>query len=207
MGILHAATQLFLEKGYEGVSTEDVARGASASKQTVYKYFGDKSELFRQIVLDVTDQAERIVERLSARFDEMTDPATELPALAREYATAVLRPEVLQLRRLVISEAERFPDLARAYFEAAPARATGVLAAGFRQLGRRGLLPMSDPDAAATDFAYAILGPLVDRAMFLGRDQIRDRDIRARVDAGVRALLATYAADPRPAIRRRRGTR
>src|SRR5215469_1454204 len=131
--IMEAATALFLRDGYRNTSMDQVAADAAVSKQTVYKQFADKEQLFRGIVLGVTATSEAIITDMTSalRGTEISSPA-ELRAvlvdLARCYIDGVLQPHVLALRRLIIAEAERFPDLARTYFEQAPARAFEVIA-------------------------------------------------------------------------------
>lgn len=47
-GILAAATQLFMERGYEGTTVADVAERAGVSRATVFWHFSDKGGLFRE---------------------------------------------------------------------------------------------------------------------------------------------------------------
>jgi len=46
--ILAAATQLFMERGYEGTTVADVAERAGVSRATVFWHFSDKGGLFRE---------------------------------------------------------------------------------------------------------------------------------------------------------------
>ena len=109
------------------------------------------------------------------------------------YVAAVVQPHVLRLRRLVIGEANRLPDLARTYYERAAERAIGALAACFAQLARRGLLRLDDPQLAAGHFAFLILGRSLDKALFCGNDTVLTAAEQARIaDAGVRVFLAAY---------------
>jgi TetR/AcrR family transcriptional repressor of mexJK operon len=167
--IVRAATELFLHQGYAATSTEQIATIAAVSKQTVYNQFGDKETLFRDIILGVTATAEAFVDDLPEAFAGITTPAEVEPALrtlARRYLAAVTQPQVLALRRLVISEATRFPDLAAAYYRLAPARVLTALRDQLHNLAGRGLLILADPDSAAADFAFLLLGRSLDRDMF-----------------------------------------
>ena len=58
---MEAATALFLRDGYRNTSMDQVAADAAVSKQTVYKQFADKEQLFRDIVLGVTSNSEAII--------------------------------------------------------------------------------------------------------------------------------------------------
>jgi TetR/AcrR family transcriptional regulator, mexJK operon transcriptional repressor len=190
--ITAAATRIFLEKGFQDTSMEEIAGAAKVSKQTVYKQFTDKKQLLFEIVLGITGRAGPIAGSIHAQFGEIVDVETGLTQLARTYAAAVLSPEVMQLRRLIVSEASRFPDLARAYYEEAPQRGLEAIATGLRQLSERGLLGADDAVVAANHFAYLVLGPLIDRAMFFPHAAISRMEIERCADAGAHAFLAAY---------------
>ncbi len=64
--IMEAATALFLRDGYRNTSMDQVAADAAVSKQTVYKHFADKEQLFREIVLGVTGNSEAIITGLTS---------------------------------------------------------------------------------------------------------------------------------------------
>ncbi|MCD2193362.1 TetR/AcrR family transcriptional regulator [Actinomycetospora endophytica] len=190
--IARAATDLFLRQGYQATSTEQVASAASVSKQTVYNQFGDKETLFREIVLGVTATAEAFAADLPSAMDGVpagADLDAALRALARRYLTVVVTPQVLALRRLVISEAVRFPELAASYYERGPERVLAALGALFAGLGTRGLLRVTDPDRAAADFAFLLLGRTLDEGMFRPRT-IAPAEIDAAADHAVDVFLA-----------------
>lgn len=187
-----AATTLFLRQGYPGTSMDEIAAAAGVSKQTVYKQFVDKEQLFRDIVLAITESADEIVRALTQLLEDVKDVEDGLHEVARAYVTSVLRPEVLQLRRLVIGEADRFPELARTYFQRAPERGLATLASGLEQLAERGLLQIDDPLLAADHFAYLILGRPIDKAMFCGNNSIARDELLDHASAGVSAFLRAY---------------
>lgn len=192
--IMEAATALFLRNGYQGTSMDDIAALAAVSKQTVYKNFADKERLFSEIILGITGSSDEIIQDMTRVLDGTDDLERALTALARRYLSAVLQPQVLQLRRLVIAEADRFPDLARSYYQRAPARALDTLAAAFGALAERGLLDLADPLLAAGHFAYLILSIPQDQAMFCVADHHTAAELDQFADAGVRVFLAAYAA-------------
>jgi TetR/AcrR family transcriptional repressor of mexJK operon len=191
--ILEAASGLFLAKGYQDTSMDEIAAAASVSKQTVYKNFADKESLFSEIVLGVTENAERFVEVMALTLDGSEDVERDLRELARRYAASVLQPQVLQLRRLLIGESVRFPALGRAYYERAPERVVAALGSTFAALAARGLLrPLEDPRLAAQQFAYLVLSVPLDRAMFCGERSFSKAEAERVAEAGVRVFLAAY---------------
>jgi TetR/AcrR family transcriptional repressor of mexJK operon len=191
--IVEAATGLFLQQGYQGTSMDEIAAAAEVSKQTVYKQFTDKPQLFQDIVLGISDRAEQIAEMISRLFDEIVDLEEGLNHLAQTYTAAVVRPQVLQLRRLVISEADRFPELAQAYFERAPGRGLEAIARGLGQLVERRLVRIDDLATAAVQFAYLVLGPILDKALFHPGSEVSKVEIAQCTAAGVRVFMAAYS--------------
>jgi TetR/AcrR family transcriptional regulator, mexJK operon transcriptional repressor len=191
--IIEAATRLFLEKGYQGASMDEIAAVAGVSKQTIYTHFANKEELFTRLVLGNAERVDTFVAELPAIVHDADDLAGGLDALARRYLRFVVRPEVLRLRRLVIGEASRFPELAQAYFEAVPARVYAALSELFASLDGEGL-HVPDPVLAAQHFAWLLLGGPLDRGMFVVDDEpAGDAELERLAREGVRAFLSAYA--------------
>lgn len=184
---------LFLRHGYTKTTMDEIAARAGVSKQTVYTHFADKEQLFTELVLANAARADAFLDEIAGLLGDGTPP--EIVALARRYVAFVVRPEVVQLRRLVIGEASRFPDLARAYYEQVPERVVEVIAERFRELGERGLLGVGGPleaRSAAVQFVWLVLGPPLDRALFRGAEEAVEQDLEPGIEAGVRTFLAAY---------------
>lgn len=194
--ITHAALALFLRNGYGKTSMDQIAADAGVSKQTVYKQFADKETLFREIAYGVTGNSEGILDELTAVVNVPVgtddDLREVLQRLARRYLDAVMEPRVLSLRRLIIAEADQFPDLAHHYYELGPMRGLDLVEAALRRWADQGLLAVPDPRLAATQFAYLALGPGQDHALFHpGRTpEAADRTATARAAADV--FMAAY---------------
>lgn len=188
--IVRAATELFLRHGYQATSTDQIAAAAAVSKQTVYNQFGDKERLFTEIVLGVTATAERFAADLpqeAANLRSAAELEPGLRSLAGRYLAAVINPRVLALRRLMIGEVHRFPELAATYYQRAPGRVLAALADLFERLAERGLLTVADPTEAAEHFAFLVLGRPLDHGMFHAED-----GIAPSADRAVDVFLAAY---------------
>jgi TetR/AcrR family transcriptional repressor of mexJK operon len=165
--IRQAAAALFLEKGYQGTSMDDIAARAGVSKQTIYTHFASKDELFEDLVMGNAGRVDEFIAGMRSAFESAADAESGLRAVAQLYIRFVIRPQVLRLRRLVLGEAGRFPDLARRYYEAVPERTYAALAELIGRLGEQGILAIDDPLLAAHHFAWLALGLPLDEAMFV----------------------------------------
>jgi TetR/AcrR family transcriptional regulator, mexJK operon transcriptional repressor len=190
--ILDAATDVFLRDGYLGTSMDEIAALSAVSKQTVYKHFASKEALFIEIVSTLTTRTGD-----SVHTEIELEAGGDLSAYLRDYAyrqlTAVLTPRVLQLRRLVIGEVGRFPELAKVLYERGPMRALAALGETFERLARRGLLTIDDPMVAASQFNWLIMADPLNEAMLLGDAAIpKKAKLRRHAADGVRVFLAAY---------------
>jgi len=109
--LLSAALDLFVEKGFAATRTEEVAVRAGVSKGTLFLYFPSKEDLFKAVVREnlvrhQTEGAEEI-----ARFEGPT--AQLLEFLMLEWWRRYGATKASGISKLVMSEANNFPDLAR----------------------------------------------------------------------------------------------
>lgn len=191
--ILEAATSVFLRNAYAGTSMDDIAALAGVSKQTVYKHFADKERLFSEIVAATVDDIADPNTDEVLNLKDTGDLERDLGGFARRQLRAVMEPRLLQLRRLVIGEAGRFPQLGRLFYERGPGRTIEALAAMFEQLASRGTLELEDPRLAAAHFNWLVMSIPLNRAMLLGEDEpATPSELERYADAGVRAFLAAY---------------
>lgn len=191
--IVEAATIAFLQNGYDGTSMDEIAALAGVSKQTVYKHFADKERLFSEIVTATVDEI------ADPNFDEVLnlrdtgDVERDLRDFARRQLRAVMEPRLLQLRRLVIGEAGRFPQLGRLFYERGPGRTIDALAAMFERLASRRALELNDTRLAAAHFNWLVMSIPLNQAMLLGDDEpATPAELENYADAGVSAFLAAY---------------
>jgi AcrR family transcriptional regulator len=189
--ILHAARSVFLQKGYLGTSMDEIAARARASKQTVYKHFTDKERLFIEIVTSTVDEVSDPVYAEVLGLKDSGAPQRDLTDLARRQLAGVMVPELLALRRLVIAEAIRFPDLGRAFYDRGPGRTMAALGAAFARLHDQGRLHCPDPELAARHFNWLVMGEPLNQAMLLGST---DTTLDHWAAEGVAAFMAAYGA-------------
>ncbi len=191
--IIEAASAVFMENGYEGTSMEQIAAKAGVSKQTVYKHFADKERLFSDIVLATTGQVDRLVALVAGPLTETRALKKDLLLLGRQFLASLMEPQLLRLRRLVIANADRMPELGRTWYQQGFERVLATLASCFTSLAKRHLLNVEDPLLAAHHFVGLLLWIPVNQAMFTGNDEPYTKAALDRyADAAVSAFLAAY---------------
>jgi hypothetical protein len=144
----------------------------------------------------VTGTVNEAGDRVSGEVLQLQDTGdleADLRDLARRQLALVMQPRILQLRRLVIGEASRFPELGRTFYERGPARTIAALAEAFERLAARGLLKVDDPLLVAAQFNWLVMSIPLNQAMLLGDDAPADgAHLDRYADAGVRVFLAAY---------------
>jgi AcrR family transcriptional regulator len=194
--ILNAARELFLEKGFAGASMDDVAMRAGVSKQTVYAHFSDKQRLFTELIEADVGQIEQPQHPLAATMAQSEDLAADLRAYARWHLSHVMQAHLLRMRRMLIGEAERFPQLAQSWYANGPELSCRLFASWFAALARRGLLRVDDAALAAEHFNWLVLSIPLNRAMSWSVDHppFSSEELDRYADEGVRVFLAAYGS-------------
>jgi AcrR family transcriptional regulator len=182
--ILDAAGRVFLERGFQGASVDEIAEVASAGKPTIYARFPNKQALFSAVI-------ERLVRRntsLDAFSCAGRSIEARLDALAALILTRVLTLETIGLIRVAVAEARRFPDLATSVSCMGRERPTEAVAHIFGELAASseiGASPAFSPEKlrdTARRFLDLVVLPMLMRALF-GEDL-----------AGLRAEIEPHAA-------------
>jgi len=198
--ILHAALQVFLEVGFERATTDAIAARAGVSKATLYNHFDDKGLLFAACVKAEADA-------LAAGALAACVPATpsggvenDLRILGVRLARHLLSRQVNTLHAVIVAEARRFPDLARALYESGFQRVRSIVASFLQNGIPDRALMLEDASVAAMHFVWLCIGDLKLR-LELGLEQAaREDEIRRAVNQGVAAFMRAYGnrtSDPR----------
>jgi AcrR family transcriptional regulator len=190
--MLAAATRLFIERGFDGTSVDEIIQAVGGSKTTLYSAFGNKQGLFAAVVADVTTRLDAAINLGGAPGAGRRPPVEILTAVGGAAMGIVLSEEVIGLYRLAVAEARRYPDLARSFWETGPSGAQASLAAYLADATAHGELAVDDPQEAAELF----LGMLLDRgtlALSLGVQAPPTKAaIERRVAAATKVFLAAY---------------
>jgi len=160
--ILNAAKFLFLSKGYQNTSMDSVAAEAKVTKQTVYRYFLSKEELFKAVLVQLSPKGR------SYNFGS-GDVREELENFAEEFVALHLTQERLGLVRLIISESLQAVEIGEIFHETAPAARKKSLS---KYISEK--LNTDDPDKDADIFSAMLLH--VRNDILTGVAVIPDRD-------------------------------
>ncbi|KJS21225.1 MAG: TetR family transcriptional regulator [Hoeflea sp. BRH_c9] len=191
--ILAAAEQVFLHSGFLGANMDAIAETASVSKQTVYARFQSKEALFLEVIAAMTGGAARAIgEHTEDALDD--SPVRDyLTAVALDQLSIVMTPRLMQLRRMVIGEAERFPELGRSLYENGPLVSIRRIARALGHYISIGQIRECDPHLAATQFNWMVMGAPTNAAMLLGDSGIPSQsELHAHALEAVRIFLSAY---------------
>ncbi len=120
--IIRAAAKLFLDRGYEAVSINDIIQVAGGSKETIYANFGNKKKLFEAVVQQMCAE---VTIRIDARPDGTMDQ--QLTRIAHSFLSKVVSPQILAFHRLMTSIGKTFPAAARLFYKTGPQRVHKLL--------------------------------------------------------------------------------
>jgi TetR/AcrR family transcriptional repressor of mexJK operon len=117
--ILDVAASFFLSYGYEGSSVNAMARHSGISKESFYRYFRGKDELFKAVLEQELEQYRQNITRLLEHWDE-EDMRTTLFKVAQTLMSVIMTDRQQALRRLVFGETKRDPDIGALYYRIGP---------------------------------------------------------------------------------------
>jgi AcrR family transcriptional regulator len=191
--ILDAARRVFLERGLTGASIDEIAAVARAGKPTIYARYRDKEALFAAVVMRNVPTNIEPVERIVPAGATIEERLVNASAALLDW---VLVSEAIDMMRVGISEARRFPDLAISVHRMARQRAEETIRqvlSEAAQTGERDTLPAFKPEqlAATTHlFVDLVVIPLVLRALFGEKRKSLQAEIEPHVARSVAFFLA-----------------
>jgi AcrR family transcriptional regulator len=188
--ILDAARKVFLERGLEGASIEEIADAARAGKPTIYARFPGKEALFGAVVLRKVRENVSSIESLAPTGVTCEE---RLASIATAILNQVLATETVGLGRVTVAESRRFPDLAASVSRMGRGRTSEAIAQLLGELLESDQLPAFAADRRATTarrFIELIVVPMFMRALF-GEDLTA---LRAEIESHVAHSVAFFLA-------------
>jgi AcrR family transcriptional regulator len=191
--ILDGARRVFLERGLAGASIDEIAALARAGKPSIYARFPSKEALFGAVVLNNCAAA---IERFESNAPSGATIEERLANVGATILHWILSGPTLDLMRVSISEAHRFPDLANDVHRMARQRgeeAIGRLLTEASQSDSLRTVPAFAPERLATTarfFIDLVVFPLITRGLF-GESR---ESLRAEIEPYVASRVAFFLA-------------
>ena len=188
---LKAARDVFLEYGSEAANMAEIVQRAGGSLSTLYAQFGGKKGLFEAMIdARVTDLTEQMHIELAAHA-----PLREgLKRIGEAFLFKQLEAEALDVFRLMVSQAKKFPDLAEAFGKRGPEAVRRALAEYLMDRANAGEIKISNPELAAATFFDLVRSRIQFRALLLPSYQPTDAEVRETVDRAVKVFLGGIEA-------------
>jgi AcrR family transcriptional regulator len=155
--ILAVAAEAFALEGYGITSMSTIAAKLGGSKATLYKYFTSKEELFEAVM---QRKCEAVIGPLEELAIASRDPAALLHAFGKIFLSRLCQPDALVIHRTVHGEGQRFPEVARTFFQCGPEAAYAVLTPALARFHAEGLIDCPDPRLAVEQFLAMVRGDI-----------------------------------------------
>lgn len=197
--ILDAAAAVFFARGFAASSIDMIIERIGGSKRAIYKEFGNKEALFAALVTEIADDALAALDtpdRKSASVEAV------LASFARGLLATYTTPKLIGLYRAVVTEAVRFPDLAREFFDKGPGRAAARLKDILDAAHARGDIRALDTRLAADNFIGMLRDNLHLELVLCLRPPPDAAEIDSRASAATSTFLSGIRAPGRSNRRR-----
>ena len=190
--ILEAAKGLFIRNAFAGTSMDAIAADAGVSKLTVYSHFGDKDNLFREVI---RSRIQDLLPEQTYAYDPQADIHDVLLRVALKHAHLDCNAETVGTFRAILSDCRQGnPRYGKLIWEEGTTRTHGLMEHLLQQAVDAGQLDIDDVPRASVQFLTLIKGNLMMRQMF-GCTECPEsylQEIETTARAGVVMFLRAY---------------
>ncbi len=191
--IIDGARRVFIDKGFEAASMNDITREAGVSKGTIYVYFANKEELFEALI---EEERSTIFKNMYDVLDQIGDLRATLVKFGKVLSAKITSAKVIQAQRTVVGAADRIPELGTRFYERGPKRGHDKIVIFLNAAIERGLLVIPDVDLAAYQFTELCLAGLFRQCIFNYRTKApSSAEIEHIVSSGVDMFLKFYGTE------------
>lgn len=190
--ILASAKGLFIRNAFAGTSMDAIAADASVSKLTVYSHFGDKDNLFREVIRS------RIQDLLPEElyiYDPSVDIGDILHRIAHAHMQIDCQPDNVGTFRAILSDCRQGnPRYGKLLWEEGPARTHRLMEGLLQQAVDAAVLEIPVIKTASVQFFSLIKGDLLLRRLFACDEcpETAAAEIEAMATTGVNTFLRAY---------------
>ncbi|RWK86279.1 MAG: TetR/AcrR family transcriptional regulator [Mesorhizobium sp.] len=191
--IIEGARRVFIDKGFEAASMNDITREAGVSKGTIYVYFANKEELFEALI---EEERGTIFKNMYEVLDHFDDLRKTLVKFGMVLSAKITSAKVIQAQRTVVGASDRLPELGARFYERGPKRGHDKVMIFLNEAVERGLLKIDDVDLAAYQFTELCLAGLFRQCIFSYRTKAPSQaEIEHVVRSGVNVFLKAYGTE------------
>jgi AcrR family transcriptional regulator len=188
--ILGAAFAAFMERGYAGTTTREIASRARVSKRELYTLFEDKQAMLAACIRTRAQRALRPLELGPVRDRRAFQ--SRLEAYGTSFLLEISQPTVVALYRLAILEAESSPEVGRALSTSGREAIGHALSDFVRQAQAARFLGKGDPSTIAGRFMSLLWGNTM-LGLLLHAEHAPDEEAaKRRARDAVAALLRLF---------------
>lgn len=183
--IVRSAAKLFLEKGYDKVSINDIIDTVGGSKGTIYSHFGSKEKLFEAVVEQMcADVTIHIDTRPIGTIEE------QLTRIGHTFVSNVVSPSILRFHRLMTSIGRDFPAAGRLFYDTGPRQAQKMIGDWIALHQRAGNVRDDvDPYRLAVIFHDMLIG---EQHLSWLTSAVSDKERNKRIDETVRLSVTIF---------------
>ena len=189
--ILDVAVAILAERGYRDTTMLEVASRASASKETLYAWFGSKPGLFQAVI---GRNADGVREAVEGHLDGDAPIEDALADFGRALAGLLLGESAVAINRAAISEARTAPEIARILTESGREATLPVFVRYLERCRADGALAFDDAEQAAEAFIGLLLGDAQIRRLLGAAPPPDAAELARRASLATRIFLLIYAA-------------
>lgn len=186
--IIDAASELFVELGFQATTLDKIAQRAKISKLSIYRHFDNKEALFSAAIVAGCHQLfapQALLEGVDGSVED------QLMAVGSLLLRTLLRSDVSSVEAMVMADKTNQKSLSKLHYEAGPAHVIAQIEVLLRQLHAKQLLNVPDPLQSARLFAALFKGS--DLLMIARFDETRAEDDN-EIESYCRSAVAMFIA-------------
>lgn len=185
--IIDAASELFVELGFQATTLDKIAQRAKISKLSIYRHFENKEALFSAAIAAHCHQfaPQTLIEGVEGSAEE------QLMAVGSSLLRTLLSPDVRSVEAMVLADNTNQKSLSKLHYEAGPTHVITQIEALLRQLHSKAVLNVPEPLQSARLFAALFKGS--DLLMIARFDEARAED-DTEIESYCRSAVAMFIA-------------
>jgi AcrR family transcriptional regulator len=186
------AADLFLKRGYEGVTIDKIVEVAGGSKSTVYSEFGGKCGLFISSIENLCRESNEPLAKIDYTGLNLEESLKKLSFHILKLITA---KRSVDLHRLAIGEAANCPEVGEAWYTHGPAK-TASFIRSLLESRRKELRKTAIPiDRIAVILHDSLTGDILYRLLAGVGKQENDAELKRLAGASVDLILGNVLCD------------